>query len=292
MRGNGKTVQAPETTMQVPEMSMQAPETTMQAPETTMQVPEMSMQAPETTMQVPETTMQVPEMSMQAPETTMQVPEMSMQPSARSRQSLIAYRADTTIEQRLLAAQVAIDWVLADVGLQDIFAPYGYDSARMLQGKALHDTAQALAQRQGARAGDQRRARKTRDATQAQARAFFMGQLALARAALRDDPGAAQVLDLGARKHTSAGWLMQAQQFYANALNDAAILAKLAVFGITREQLELGQSQVDAVAAGIVVHQQHKGVKQETTRARDAALAALDRWMRDFNTAARVALAK
>jgi hypothetical protein len=202
------------------------------------------------------------------------------------------YRTTAAVEQRLLAAQVAIEEVLADVALQDALAPYGYDLPRLMQGKALRDQAQTLVQQQGARTGDQRRAREVRDTTQTQAHAFFKGQLALARAALRDDPGAAQALNLGTRKRSRAGWLVQAQQFYANALNDVAILEKLAVFGMTRQQLELGQSRVAAVATGVVAYQQRKGVKQESMRARDTALAALDRWMQDFNVAARVALAE
>lgn len=264
MQRNGKRVQAPERTMQVPEG--------------TMQVPAMSMQAPA--------------MSMEVTETPLQAPAMMMHPSARSRRSVIAYRADTPIERRLLTAQMALDEVLADAALQAALAPRGYDQARLLEGRALRDTAQALAQQQRARTGDQRRAKAVKEATKSQAHAFFKSQVDLARTALRDDPGAAEALDLGVRKRSSAGWLAQAQQFYANALNDPAILGKLATFGITREELEQGQSQVEAVVAGAVTHQQRKGVKQETTRARDAALAALDRWMQDFNAVVRVALAR
>jgi len=91
--------------------------------------------------------------------------------------------------------------------------------------------------------------------------------------ALRRDRGAAEALDLVvARKTTIAGWLMQAQQFYANALNDAAILTRLAAHGLTVEQLEQGQSQVESVAANTVTHRQRKDRKQEATRARDVVI--------------------
>jgi hypothetical protein len=278
MRHNGKIAQADAITMQADAVLAQADATTMQADA-----------APA---QTDASTMQANAASAQADASTMQADAASAQPSARSRRHPTAYRNNASIEQRLLAAQVAIEGVLTDARLQSAFAPYGYDLTRMLEGKALRDQAQALAQQQRARAGDQRRATNTRDAAQAQAHTFYMQQVVLARVALRDDRGAAQTLDLGTRKRTLAGWLMQAQQFYANALNDAAIQEKLATYGVTREQLELGQSKVIAVATGVVAHQQRKGVKQETMRARNAALAALDRWMRDFNAIARVALAE
>ena len=109
--------------------------------------------------------------------------------------------------------------------------------------------------------------------------------------ALRDDRGAAQKLDLAGRKRTRAGWLLQAQQFYANALTDSAIVEQLAAYGITQERLAEGQRQVAAVAAGNVARRSQQGAARQATATRDAALAALQRWMRDFVAIARVALA-
>lgn len=279
MQRNGKTPQAAAVTSQAAATTPQAAAATPQSAATTPQAAAVRPQAAATTPQ--------------AAAALSQGAATPQQPSARSRRGLSAYRSYASIEQRLMAAQVAIEAVLTDAALQSALAPYGYDLARIRQGKALRDQALALAQQQRARAGDQRSATDARDAAQAQAHTIYMRQIALARVALRDDRGAAQALDLAAaRKRSPAGWLMQAQQFYANALNDAAILEKLAGYGLTREQLALGQSQMDTVAASVVARQQRKGVKQETTQARDAALRALNRWMQDFMAVARVALAE
>jgi len=209
-----------------------------------------------------------------------------------SRRRVAAFGANASIARRLAAAQVAIDTVLADRDLQIALAAYGYGAARMAEGKALRDQALMLQQQQRARYGDLYGATDARATAQAQAHASYKRHLGVARVALRGDRGAAQKLGLQARRETSqAGWLLQAQQFYANSLADVVILGALAAYNLTQAQLEAGQAQVAAVAAGAVAQQASKGTAQETTRARDAALAALNRWMRDFLAIARIALA-
>jgi hypothetical protein len=195
------------------------------------------------------------------------------------------------MERRFMAAQVAIETVLADTKLQDALAPYGYTPTHMRQGQALRAQALALVQQQRASVGDQFAASDSRAKSQAQAHAVYMRHVALARIALRDDRGATQKLDLSARKRTQAGWLFQAQQFYTNALSVPAIITKLASYGVTYAQLTAAQDLVAAVAHGVVTQQSHTGIAKESKQARDAALQALNRWMQDFLAVARIALA-
>jgi hypothetical protein len=69
-------------------------------------------------------------------------------------------------------------------------------------------------------------------------------------------------------------------------------VAALTAYGVTAEHLGEAQTQLAAVAAANVAQQRRKGVAQESTRARDAAFVALNRWMRDFLAIARMALAE
>jgi len=157
-----------------------------------------------------------------------------------------------------------------------------------LVGQAL----EVLQQQQRARYGQLYGATDARTAAQAQAHASYMRHLGVARVALRGDRAAAQILGLAGKRQTrQAGWLLQAQQFYANALADTAILRALAGYKLTQAQLEDGQAQVAAVAGGAVARQASTGAAREATQARDAALEALNRWMRDFLAIARIALA-
>lgn len=120
----------------------------------------------------------------------------------------------------------------------------------------------------------------------------YKQHLVITRVALREDRGAAQKLGLNTpRQTTQAGWLLQAQQFYANALADAAILRALTTYNLTQAELASGQAQVAAVASITVMRQTTQSNAQAATRARDAALQDLNRWMLDFMAVARVVLA-
>ena len=204
----------------------------------------------------------------------------------------IAASAGASIEARLVAAQIAIATVLGDPDLQAIMAGYGYDAERMHEGQVLHTQAAALYHHQRAGFGEKLAATDALASAHAQAHAVYMRHVAIARVALRGDRGAAQTLGVAtARKRTQAGWLLQAQQFYANALGNRAIEQKLAAFGTTPAQLADAQRLVAAVVATLTAQQTSKDAAATLTHDRDKALAALRRWMRDFRAIARVALA-
>jgi hypothetical protein len=210
-------------------------------------------------------------------------------PAARR---IMGFRANASMEQRLMAAHIAIETALADPALAATLAAHGYDRARILAGRALRERAAAQFTRQRALSGDQLAATDARDAAWAQAHAVYIRHVATARVALRDDRGAMRRLDLSVRrKKTHAGWLIQASQFYTNALADQAIVAALAAYGVTAEHLGEAQTQVAAVAAAQVTQQQRRVLAQESTRDRDAAFQQLSHWMRDFLAIARIALA-
>ena len=186
-----------------------------------------------------------------------------------SRRPVAAFGANTSIARRLAAAQLTIEAVLADAALLAALSAYGYGAERMAEGKALRDQAQALQYQQRARTGAGYGATDAHATAQAQAHLSYTRHRGVARVALRGDRGAAQTLGLHAPQQTTqAGWLLQAQQFYANALADTVILGALAGYNLTEAHLAAGQAQVAAVAAGAVARQTTQSVAQETTRAR------------------------
>ena len=196
-----------------------------------------------------------------------------------------------TIEQQLTAAQVAIDNARAEAEIKTALAEVGYDDMRLQQGRALYERALALHQRQRAEYGEQYAASEALTAAWEQAETSYIRCIKIARVALKNDRGAAQQLDLnGQRKQSLSGWLVQARQFYANALSAPDILAKLEPYGLTRAKLEAGQAEVGAVEAANLAQQKERGEAQTATKARDAALDELNEWMSDFVALARVAL--
>jgi hypothetical protein len=128
------------------------------------------------------------------------------------------------IEQRLTEAHVAITNVRASADLQVALAAYGYTPERIQQGELLRDTAKAQYQQKITAYGGLRAATDALTSAERQAQAIYMRQIKIARVALEDERGALQALHLsGRRKPTLAGWIAQAQQFYAAALADSTI---------------------------------------------------------------------
>ena len=196
-----------------------------------------------------------------------------------------------SMDARLLAAQVAIDNALNNADIKAYLAQYGYESARLNEGKALLAATQQLHQKQKSEYGDQFATTTALQSVWEQANNEYMRCVKIARVALKSDRGARQKLALdGKRKVIISGWITQARQFYANALADAGITAKLAEYGITQEKLQSGQQQVAQVETANIAQKKEKGEAQQATLERDAALKKLDDWMSDFTAVARVAL--
>ena len=88
---------------------------------------------------------------------------------------------------------------------------------------------------------------------------------------------------------TNALGYEQVKAFYANALASDTVLAALSQYGITAEKLTTMQEQVDEVERAFNRQLREKGEAQAATQQRDEAFEALQDWMGDFITIARIA---
>jgi len=203
----------------------------------------------------------------------------------------VAAKPKRSIDERLLAAQVAIDNALGDAGIQAAMGDYGYDAAKLGAGRALYEDALALVNAQKAEYGDQYEASAAVRAAWDAAGRAYSNALAVARVALQDDPKARAAMMLGGtRKQSLSGWIEQATAFYTNLLGDGGLMAAMANFGYTQAKLEAEQALVQVVMAANLAQEKEKGEAQDATKQRDASLDALDRWMSDFKAIAQVAL--
>ena len=196
-----------------------------------------------------------------------------------------------SIDGGLSAAQIAIENALSDTEVQSLLSVYGYDAAKIGEGKTLFETARQLQQQQKAEYGDQYAASDALKTKLDEAKISYMRFLKVARVALKNDYAACKTLELdGIRKHSLTGWIGQARTFYINALEDADVLTKLNNFGITQEKLEAGKTLIDETEAANIAQKKEIGEAQQATKARDEAIDKLDDWMSDFIAIARVAL--
>lgn len=130
-------------------------------------------------------------------------------------------RSKKSLDERLVAAQVAVTNVLADNEIKKYLAEFGYDETRLSEGKMLLDRVNQLQQAQLKEYGDQYQATGALQELMDKADREYMRSVKVARIALRQDYALYHKLDLdGLRKKTFSGWLTQARQFYINALGD------------------------------------------------------------------------
>ncbi len=203
----------------------------------------------------------------------------------------MAKRSRRSIDERLLAAQVAIDNALGDAEVLAALGIFGYDQARLQAGRALYEEAQALVNRQKAEYGDQFEATAALQAAWDEADAAYMRALKVARLALKDNPKARAAMMLGGRRKQSlSGWIEQATAFYANLLDAADLMAAMGGFGYDQVRLEAEQALVQAAVTANLTQEKEKGEAREATAQRDAKLDELDEWMSDFKVIAVLAL--
>ena len=197
----------------------------------------------------------------------------------------------TSIQDRLLAANVALENTLTDTEILGLLSEFGYDEAKVNAGKELYNSANEKYQQQKTEYGEQYAASEELQTKWDAANSVYMKYVKVARIALQNDYGAYVKLGLeGIRKRTLSGWLVQTRQFYTNALGNAEIIAKLAGFGITEAKLQEGKNLTDEVEAANIAHKKEKGEAQQATLERDKALDTLEDWLSDFIAISRIAL--
>jgi hypothetical protein len=197
----------------------------------------------------------------------------------------------TSINERLLSAQVMIDNTMSDDAIKNAVALFGYDDTKVAAGKALLDSVNALHQTQIKEYGEQYEASDSLKKAREAANLAYMRLLKIARIALKDDVAAYQKLNLlGDRRQSLSGWLGQSKQFFLNMLEDASIQGKMANFGITLEQIQAGKALVDQVEAANATHKKEMGEAQQATINRDSKMDELDSWLTDYVAIARIAL--
>jgi len=198
----------------------------------------------------------------------------------------------SSIAERLLAAQLAIDNALKIPQILDELTAYGYDAERISAGRRLYEEASELVNLQKKEYGEQYEATDDVNTAWETADKAYMTTLKVARIALRDNVSAQNALALnGIRKDSLSGWLEQTDVFYRNLLADPDMIAAMGNFGYNKEKLAAEKVLVDAVADANLIQEKEKGEALDATAKRDAKMDELGKWMADFKQIALIALA-
>lgn len=191
----------------------------------------------------------------------------------------------------LQAVRLGVQNAQAVPEIGSALALFGFDATRIQAGADLLASAETLQAAQVQEYGEQYQATAVLNEARAEADKLFNLHRRLARLALRDDPEVQKALLLHEpRKRALDSWLGQAGVFYKNVLGNSEVLAALAGYNVVEAQLVAGQTAVVNVANLNAVQEQEKSDAQKATKARDAALDALDDWYTEFRELALIAL--
>jgi len=115
---------------------------------------------------------------------------------------------------------------------------------------------------------------------------YYMKYIKLLRKALWEDEIAMESLGIfGERERTKTGWMVQAKEFYNNAINNPAIMEKISRFAITKEKLELGLKLITDVEASDDFQTFKNGEAEVATFYRNKVFTQLYRRMLEFKQA-------
>ena len=112
-----------------------------------------------------------------------------------------------------------------------------------------------------------------------------------AKVIFRNDPVALSKLNVaGDMPNAFANWLEMVYKFYSVSSTDTAIQSQLARLKVTLQDLTAAQALFNDLVSARAEYLREMGESQEATKAKDAAIARIDNWMRDFYAVARIAL--
>lgn len=190
-----------------------------------------------------------------------------------------------------LEAQLLIENSLDSEQIIEIMERYGYSKRRITEGRELLELAkrrqservvkQAQSKREYARYHDELK----------RAKSFLAKLVKLSRIALGRESSGLNTLGIDKPWERSvAAWLVGAEFFYSQALEEERVSERLAAAGVNRERLLEGRELLERAKDLHVEKVRYSGEAQMATKARDRALKELKRWHDDYRATARIAL--
>ena len=201
-------------------------------------------------------------------------------------------KSKLTISDFLHQCNLRIMGAMNDETIQTRVSGMGYNTDRLNAGKILLDEVVVLHQKIVKENAELAHAYDLRNKEREEADSLYIKYFTLAKIAFAHDSAAFVALHLNARTTPSLnGWLSQTKNFYTLLLQNQKWTDSLQAFNVSRQDLEAGLKEVLDVEAAASVILKEKGEAQDAVDKRDAKLDELNRWINDFESVARLALA-
>ncbi len=196
-----------------------------------------------------------------------------------------------TIGERLEYYNVILKNAIDDQEILAALNAFRYTQEKINIGKELLESTRKADAKNAKEYGEQYAATQNVEKKYQKAAKPYMTSIGVARIAFKNDAEATKALVLrGKRQSTLSNWLRDAEVFYRNLLSTELYLAKMEVFGRTREMLDSEYIEIRNVQDAYAVQKKEMGDAISSTAVRDTKMEELDSWMTDFIGIARLAL--
>jgi hypothetical protein len=190
-------------------------------------------------------------------------------------------------------AQTAISNAIKVNTIKDVLVNFGYGESRLQEGRGLYTKAEELYYHQMRKYGKQFAATDACMKARAKAYEVYINHVKLSRLAFKNNRTICQMLQInGDRKETHSGFMQQVSAFYSNALATDEVLSGLAVYSVTRTDLERGSELVKVYQEKRREQLWEISEAQSSTEERDKAIREMDEWISDFIAVCRIAFGK
>jgi hypothetical protein len=172
----------------------------------------------------------------------------------------------TTISGYLYDAQIMIENASADEEIGNAVAAFGYDEAKLKEGKALYEETAAWINNHRKKYGEKFESTAEVQKAWEEADNAFMKTLKVARIALHGNIKAMNSLMLTEkRKQSISGWLDQADAFYRNLTSENDFITKMGKYGYSPEKLSQEYALVKNVTQKNMKQKMEMGNAQDST---------------------------
>lgn len=192
-----------------------------------------------------------------------------------------------------LEAMLLIENSLDNEQIMEIMGRYGYSKKRITKGKELLELAKRRQSETVIKHAQRKKEYARYHEELRRAKSFLAKLIKLSRIAMGKDSSGLNTLGLAKPWERSvAAWLVGADFFYSQALEEERVIDRLAAAGVNRERLLEGRELLERARGLHVGKVSYRGEAQMATKARDRALKDLKRWYDDYRRTARIALAE
>lgn len=190
-----------------------------------------------------------------------------------------------TFEVKLTDFDKAIDVSLDDASLQSYVGKYGFDIARLEEGKLEIANTTQKRDFQKLKKAEQLAATREFHAKMDKAKKTLNYHSRLGRLIYRNDPDMLDKLVLrGRRRRRYGDWVVDAESFYTTVLSTPEAIEAFAQYNVPLEELQAGQQEVLDTKAAAVSQQKAKAEAEQATAEKNKAFRVLESWMRKYLT--------